>query len=259
MTDTQSGLEPHITNSTTARYGRPPIVEALVDLHIAFEGEPQLAAQSAMAGEGAEYSTPQPIVATTWRVSASATDLEAAEKALIGFRYDNKDAGRVVLVRFNGFTFSQQQPYPAAGWDAWTIEARRLWQRYAEAFNGAVISRIAVRYINRIVIEEGATHANHFLVGPLVPIEFGEYRNFLLRTELDVGKDIGATVLLTHGELQLEAGETGRAFLLDLDISCASSDNIASPFIWERLNQLHSLIGPIFEGSVTEPTKRIYR
>jgi len=139
------------------------------------------------------------------------------------------------------------------------VEARRLWRKYAEAFGGAVVSRIAVRYINRILVAEGATHADHFLVGPRVPADFGEYRNFLLRTELDVGKDIGATVLLTHGELQLEGGETGRAFLLDLDISCASSDSVSSPLIWDRLSQLHSLFGPIFEGSVTEPTKRMYR
>jgi len=169
VTDTQRRLEPHIPSLTALRYRRPPIVEALVDLHIVFQGEPQLAAQNAMAGESVAYPTPQPIVATTWRMSASATDLEAAEKSLIGFRYDDKDAGRVVLVRFNGFTFSQQQPYPADGWAEWTVEARRLWRKYAEAFGGAVVSRIAVRYINRILVAEGATHADHFLVGPRVP------------------------------------------------------------------------------------------
>lgn len=259
MPDDLSELESAITISTIARYRRPPIVEALVDIHVAFAGEPQLAAKTAMLDESSSYALRQPMVTTSWRMSASATDVEPGEQTLIGFRYDDKAAGRVVLVRFNGFTFSQQHPYPENGWADWTVEARRLWSKYANSFRDAVVTRLAVRYINRIVVDSDAKHSDHFLVGPRLPMDFGEYRNFLVRTELDVGGQIGATVVLTHAELQAEAGDRGRPFLLDLDISCSASEEISSPIVWDRLEQLHSLVAPIFEGSVTENTRRMYR
>ena len=252
-------LEPAITNSTIVRYRRPPIVEALVDIHVNFEGEAQIATEAAMAGEADQYSMRQPLIATSWRVSASATDVVPAAQSLIGFRHDDKEAGRVALVRINGFTFSQHQPYPTNGWADWTVEARRLWQKYANAFSGAIVTRIAVRYINRIVLLADARYEDHFLIGPRIPAELGDYKNFLLRTELNVGSGIGATVLLTHGELVPEDGESGRAFLLDLDISSLASDRIASSSVWERLDHLHSLVGPVFEGALSEHTKRIFR
>lgn len=239
------------------RYRNPPIVEALVDIHVSFVGDAHLAAAATMEGEHVRYPTRLPMTTTSWRVSPS--EIAPAEQKQVGYRYESEGTGRVVLVRFDGFTFSQHQPYPTNGWGEWTIEARRLWHRYADAFVGATVTRVAVRYINRLRIDEGQEHELHFNVGPRVPERFGRCKNFLLRTELSAGADIGATVLLTHGEVVLEPGEQGRAFLLDFDISSPSSEDVRSAGIWNRLDELHSLVGPLFEQSLTEYTKESLR
>jgi len=61
-------------------------------------------------------------------------------------------------LRLDGFTFNLLKPDPRAAWPGWYAlreEAQRPWDKYVRATNTVESKRLAVRYINQIVIPEG--------------------------------------------------------------------------------------------------------
>lgn len=66
----------------------------------------------------------------------------------IGFQFWDAEKVRVFQARLDGFTYSRLAPYDC--WEDLCGEARRLWRQYREFAKPERVSRIAVRYINRL-------------------------------------------------------------------------------------------------------------
>ena len=67
-----------------------------------------------------------------------------------GYLFTSVDGRQVVQARLDGFTFSRLKPY-----DKWTTlrdEAQELWQHYVRIASPETVTRVALRYINRIEI-----------------------------------------------------------------------------------------------------------
>src|SRR5205807_10632047 len=74
----------------------------------------------------------------------------AASAQHVGFIYSSSDQKQVYQVRLDGFSFSRLAPY--VSWEPFCREARRLWQLYRERLKPAAVTRLAVRYVNRLDI-----------------------------------------------------------------------------------------------------------
>jgi uncharacterized protein (TIGR04255 family) len=108
------------------------------------------------------------------------------------------------------------------------------------------VTRIASRYINRIVIAPGdsfdKTFLTTFMIGPDLPQLVA---GFLLRMVIPFD-DEGAAAIVTQS---LDGSGTG--CVLDLDTFSERIEGIPREEIWARLDQLREVKNRLFFGSLT--------
>ena len=89
-------------------------------------------------------------------------------KEVDGYLFRSLDNTRIVQYRLDGFTFNQLKPYDT--WEKFRDEAKRLWNFYIEAVAPEQVTRIALRYINQMLIPGPQINFDDYLVaGPPVP------------------------------------------------------------------------------------------
>jgi len=71
-------------------------------------------------------------------------------REVIGYQLASEDGRRLVNLRLGEFAFSQLAPYDS--WDTLRSEGKRVWDVCESTLHPLRISRVAVRYINRIDI-----------------------------------------------------------------------------------------------------------
>src|SRR5436190_21056320 len=76
-----------------------------------------------------------------------------ASSAEAGLLFYSEDEKAVVQFRLDGFTFNKLQPY--SSWEEIFPETWRLWALYQSAIGNVQITRLAVRYINRLALPSG--------------------------------------------------------------------------------------------------------
>ena len=115
------------------------------------------------------------------------------------------------------------------------------------------ISRIGVRYINKVVVAEpNVDPGKYFLCAPPVPAGLpSRVTSFLYRTEHVFDDDV--KLMLTFATI---AGEPGSSsFLLDLDIIWESDSGIVVDQALEKVDDLHEREGVAFEAVITDHTR----
>lgn len=65
-----------------------------------------------------------------------------------GYLFRSPNENKIVQARLDGFTFNKLKPYE--NWEIFRSEAYKFWNMYLQLFSPYKITRIALRYINRI-------------------------------------------------------------------------------------------------------------
>jgi len=135
-----------------------PIIEAVIDIRTNLKPDFDSDIFVALAGQigyakisntlFSEFELPPPT--------------ESAPLHTFGLRFESSDGLQIVQFRKDGFTFSRLSPYTS--WDHVFDEASRLYRLFFAAAKPEEVSRIAVRYINRL---------------PLPASEVGDFSSFL--------------------------------------------------------------------------------
>jgi uncharacterized protein (TIGR04255 family) len=166
---------------------RAPIVEALLDARVSpREGIDALALKS--FGDGLEERFPTCQIQTHWQsqlnFSSSQIDLdpESVTTSTLGYAFLAPNGSRIAQAQIGGFCFSKLQPYE--GWDALLGEFQELWQVYLQVAQPSSISRVAVRYINKILlpIEFIANPSVYLGFHPSSPDGLGNQAEFFTRS-----------------------------------------------------------------------------
>ena len=93
-----------------------------------------------------------------------------AMQALQALQFFSGDSAQLVQVRTNGYSFNRLRPYSSL--DDYLPEIERTWRLFVELAQPVRVRRIAMRYINRILlpIETGSVELNQYLsLGPNLP------------------------------------------------------------------------------------------
>ena len=237
---------------------RAPITEALLDL--AFEADASLEATEAFA-KSVVGSYPDAAPVQTIEAFFSVTPGQAGmagggQSNSIGRICWNAEKTRAVQARVNGFTVNHVKRY-----DSWAVlrgEARPLWEQYAALIKPKSVSRVALRYINRLRLPSVGRLGDYMLtypqLGPSLPRSVG---TFLMRVELQFTDTRMAIV--TQTVAPLESGVDERDLILDIDAVSRRSFDPNDPEIWEELDQLRAIKNTCFCGSLQEQTWRKYQ
>ena len=139
---------------TVEQLKNPPIHEALLDVQVTLPSETSLEVlRKFQAGLEARFPERQERISLQQGFQISgAGDSQAitSSRSVDGYLFVAKADGKIVQARQDGFTFNKLRPY--SNWDAFSAEAKELWQRYVEIAKPANVRRIGLRYLNRIEI-----------------------------------------------------------------------------------------------------------
>jgi uncharacterized protein (TIGR04255 family) len=234
-------------------------VEALVDIHVAFaEAISVLTLQQIHEGEDESYPTEHKLISSQVTVDIGSGTPAAQTSELTGFRYISSAKNAVVQSRANGFAFSQLHPYTR--WDDWQPEARRLWDKYRRITKPTVITRIAVRYINRINIGvPGERSFSDFLttypeIGPDLPQSVTGY---VMQLQIPQPDMPGVTLQLSQGRV-FNSSDNMASILLDLDLFRVGEIPVHGDDVWYQLSRLHERENDLFEACITDIARETF-
>lgn len=183
-----------------------------------------------------------------------------------GYIFVSNDQKRIIQAKLEGFTFSKLKPYQS--WKDFYGEAYQLWQKYVEITSPLKVVRLALRYVNKIIIpipEEGGIELKQYIKTlPEIPsdlsvaIESYFMQLVLSHTQYQPSR---AIINQTIGQM-LENDEGNKAYPLIFDIDVFQEVNL-SPNDKEIKNifeaNLKCFREDIFFNSITEKTKELFQ
>lgn len=173
-----------------------------------------------------------------------------------GYRFQSADAAQVVQARTDGIAISRLRPY--RDWVSLIAEARDVWEAYSEATGAPQVSRLALRYINRIEI-------------PLPFSDFKEY--FLTIPEVASGIPQGLAAFFMRLTIPFEPIGAFAIINQTIDVSVDSRERLPVIFdievnrigkvegaeLWSMLESLRAAKNQIFFRSLTPKCLDLFR
>ncbi|MCC6929956.1 MAG: TIGR04255 family protein [Gemmatimonadaceae bacterium] len=173
-----------------------------------------------------------------------------------GYRFQSADATQVVQARTDGIAISRLRPY--RDWGSLVAEARDIWEAYAEATGVPHVSRLALRYINRIE----------------VPLPFSDFKEYFL-TIPEVGTGIPQGLAAFFMRLTIPFEQIGAVAIINqtIDVSVDPRDRLPVIFdielnrigkvegaeIWRMLESLRAAKNQVFFRSLTPKCLELFR
>ena len=247
-------------NVMTARrhYQKPPITEAIIDLRVELPAEIGLTELSkAREGEEATYPTAEQLHAVFGQMQIGPQVSATAGSQHIGYLFRSGDGRQIYQARLDGFTMSRLAPYE--DWNALRGEARKLWDIYRTVTKHPKMTRLAVRYINRIDI----------------PYPFQDFKEYL-RTVPEVSPDLpqGLAGYFMHLEIPFEdikslalinqtiiepASQNVVSVVLDIDIFRTVDLPADEEGSWAFLEELRLRKNQVFEACITDRARGLFQ
>ncbi len=172
---------------------------------------------------------------------------------LQGFLYKSIDGKLIAQFRKDGFTLNRLEPYES--WESLYSKAWELWLLYVKTARPKEITRLALRYINRIPIPRDQKDPSVYMTVPfLIPAELPQtMSDFLYRITLhDLERRIAA-----HVTQSLEVRGEDVVWLIDIDaFSEQQWEEPNEPAIEETLKHLRDFKNKIFFSLVKEEALR---
>lgn len=245
------------------RYENAPILEAVIELRVASaDGTPLADVNRVRIPDDNLYPEVRDrfMVQGVFQISDEAVTT-TADRNQIGYEYKSKDGKQVVYSTVQGFVYSLSAPYDC--WDRFVDEGWRLWLRYREYAKPDRVTRIAVRYINRIEVPEPQIELKDYLrtypeLSPDLPQALA---GFFMQTLVPLPA-YEAFVNITSA-LQKQNPES-ISVILDLDCFRETPELMVSSHDFDEevrgaLASLRSAKNAVFEACITDEVRRLIR
>ena len=243
-------------------YTRPPISEAVIDIHTEFREPPSMEQLQAVAGRFASSFPLRHLVNTLAFSLSVGPDQPAtageAQSSSVGLRLSNTQNDRVLQLLRHGITYSHLPPY--SNWETFSSGLLSAWPEFVSGCSVTAVRRIAVRYINRIQVPQGSKVEDYLDLGVRIPERISQqvigYFAQIVLPLPELGPHFRAVV-----NTGVEPGVPGSpaVLLLDIDVFCEGRYDVQDPTIWSVLEALRKKKNAIFEGSITERVRESIR
>ncbi len=242
--------------------GKAPIVEAVIDFRVKLPSDFKLDSfqllRSQLAREYPGFEEQQIVQQMIKQEAGSAAEVSTRLSGPYGYRLSASDGKNVVQLRRDGFTFSRLSPYTR--WDQVFAESWRLWSLYVDAAKPTEVSRIAVRYINRMLFPLPFTNPEEYLKAPPVTAEGwpAEMSAFLSRVVMHESKSDVSVNVIQALEPQVP-GQSDVAIILDIDAYEDVSLPADDVTITERFAKLREMKNRVFFKGLTDKAMDLFR
>jgi uncharacterized protein (TIGR04255 family) len=233
-------------------FSKAPIIEALISIEI--ENLPDLNLGSFEMVDKA-YPGQEPIFKNQFTFDVLNTSAKA-ERTPLGVKATSEDGKQIAQFKTDGFTFSRLAPYN--GWDAFSAEARRLWDIYQTLVTKRLVAKaLVIRYINKLILPLGPDINEYFNVYTYFPDDYPvRAQNYFLRLEILLNEPVPGVLIMQQAQLPQETPNT-LAFLLDNEFRFSLTNS--TPPIWELATEIRHLKNATFKRLLTEKTQELIR
>ncbi len=240
---------------TSRHYSRAPITEAIIDFRVILDDRVTDATIDLDSAVLAEFPNKEPIQTASVTIGP-APDLQIeTERQQIGFKYTSADGVKVFQATRDGFTFNHLTPYDS--WEPFRDEAMRLWHIYRSAFEPIRVTRVAVRYVNRLELPAaGLDFDDYLLTFPRIGADLPQMlAGFFMQLELPQ-IDLDSTLII-NVTFASSTDPNIVPVILDLDLFCVQPWMSDDEGIWGLLERLRVRKNEAFEASITDATRRL--
>lgn len=246
----------------TVHYSKAPISEAVIDLRADFLTQPTIEVLEAIASRiGDGLPLRQRVNSFAFNLAATESSPElvgSTASSVLGVRLSSSENDRVLQLLRHGLAYSHLPPY--SDWGTFTDGLKPLWDGFVAGCHVQSVNRIAVRYINRIPVPNGADVDDYLALGARIPDAVTKHIiGYFVQIVLPI-PELGPqyrAVINTGVEPGVASNPAG--LLLDIDVFCEGSFAVAGDEIWAVLERLHSKKNEIFEASITDRVREIIR
>lgn len=238
-------------------YKKPPITEAIIDLRVELPPEVGLAElKNAHSGEEAAYPTIEPRHVAFGQMQIGPQVSASAGSQQIGYLFCSGDRKQIYQARLDGFAMSRLAPYES--WNALRNEARRLWEVYRSVANPSKLTRLAVRYINRINIPLPLSDFKDYLrtvpeVSADLPQQLAGYFMQLVIPQ----EDIKSLALINETIIE-PTSQNVVSVVLDIDIFRTTDIPSNEKDIWACFEELRLRKNEVFEACITPKARELF-
>jgi len=229
---------------------KAPITEALIDIQVKLPSTFDINKLDLSQKISSEYPTKHELRRFESKIEIKEgrplTDISEIKG---GYRYTSSDNLYVFQARIDGFTLSRLHPYET--WERLRAEGYKLWKLYKE-ITDPIIVRIALRYINKIIIPLPIKDfADYFIAPPVVPGKLPQgvisYFNRVVIQE----PAIGASAVITYSMEPISKTDVVPV-MLDIDVFKNKTEGFDEDEVWDTLDKIRDFKNKIFYNSITE-------
>jgi uncharacterized protein (TIGR04255 family) len=236
--------------------GQAPIIEAVLDIDCALPPSLKLEEMETPARDvfRAEYPKfrKQLLLQHSVKQAADGPAEVSGSKALQAFQFLTEDEKQLIQIRNSGFSFNRLEPYSSL--DDYIPEIQKLWEAYRILVAPIRIRRIALRFINRLLVPVDGGNlklADHLRQAPQLPEETRLSLTGFLHQHQAMEEGTGNQVAIILASQPVE--DDSLPIILDIT---ASRDCRLDPQDWEKIStvisSLRSLKNQVFKQSLTE-------
>lgn len=242
-------------NEPSKVYSNAPVVEAVIDVQV----EMGDGADACLVGLSERLQSRFPRKDAMHQVEMQMRpDGTTVQTQPLGWRLASESGDRVLQLRRKGFTYSHMPPYTQ--WSRFSQEARGLWEEFLAICAPTVVTRMAVRYINRLKLPAGPIQMEDYLAVNLsVPPVFEPIKGILLQIQgahAAIDPACGSFVTIAS-EPAMEPGF--QSFLLDIDVFLEKRIPSSDGACWGFLERLRVQKNELFEAAITENLRGTFK
>lgn len=241
-------------------YARPPITEAVIGVTFS---SPMDSAQLTLVSKALHKFYPHKQDVSTFDLSLEINTMDAGSNKAnftptLGHRLSTDDQTQLVVLWPNSFTLSQLAPYQ--GWADFIERFIRDWGTLKRVLGFQQISRIGVRYINRIDIPATADMVEHeqFLnIYPKMPDILSPLDAYAIQASVTL-KDINCQLTINTASVPSPILEHV-SFVIDTDISSTNAPPQSDADLIELLNNIRNKKNSVFEACISQPARSLFQ
>jgi uncharacterized protein (TIGR04255 family) len=238
-------------------YPNAPITEAVIDLRVELPPNAQVETlDKVQEGEEETYPVKQPLYLDRLQVAPGFT--ASAVRHQVGFRFQSKDEKYIFQARLDGFTMSRFPPYE--DWERFQAESQRLWSVYRRVARPTKVVRLAVRYLNRLDLPLPVSNFEDYLrTVPQVPAKLPQgLAGYFMQLKMPM-ESIKSMALINEGIIEEAVRPDAVSIVLDIDIFRADDVPSDEEAIWRVMSELRKAKNQVFEESITEKARELFR
>jgi uncharacterized protein (TIGR04255 family) len=240
------------------RYRKPPVVEALCEIYLADSAWDETVPGAFYEQVKDEFPQKRQREIQRAEISLGASEATAGVRRMPPWmQFVSEAKHRMIQIAKDLLVVNQLCPYPHfAEWEPEVYQALGI---YRELALPKKVSRLGLRYINRVVIpEERVRMEDYFTIYPNLPPRLGNlHGSFMVRVEVP-RLEQGQLVITFGTAPSPDPGQVQQAFMLDFYDILPINESIDAVDFKKEIQRAHDNIAVAFEDSITDRLRSLF-